>query len=508
MNFLEELNKTNVPSSGPVLNNLWGEYQKIVLRSLITTFGLDFIIKDRVGGDVDTVHTVRDGVQYKNPQNELDYQNRGKYDSDGLHRDKRFRDYKKEVKGKMEFIEDQYSPGKKIYLGKSSFLKQNNMVAECDHSVSGREVHDDPGRVLAGLDTNDLANRPENFYFTNKNLNRDMSDTPKEEYVKTHEDSLTDSEKEAILSTNKTARNSIDKDINDAYYSSEKFYIDSINAAHSLGVKMGIREAVGFIMVELFFSCKTELENTKTKLSFSDCVKAIQKGVSKGVENIKSNYKFIFTAFGEGYISGLLASLSTTFINIFLTTDKLLVKNIRTASITLVRASNVLFFNPGQLFLGDRLKTTAIILSTGACSMVGTTVGTYLEGTPIREIPLVGDKIITFIQILVSGLLSGTFLYMLDRSEFMTSLTERFNKYAPEGYKIHEYCNYFERLAAELEGYDVDEYSRECEIINYKVAGLNYSDDELAFAKELSSLDIEDDDLDAFLDGNIKNFKI
>ncbi len=506
MNILDQLNNSNMPSEGPVLQTLFDEYQKIILRSLITTFGLDFIIRDQNGGDVDTVHNVRAGVSYKNPQNEQDYQNRGKYDTKSLHSDPRFTKYKKEVKNKQEFINDQYSPGKKIYLGKSSYLKANNMVAECDHSVSGHEVHDDPGRVLAGLETNDLANRPENFCFTNKNLNRDMSDTPKEEYVKQHADSLSASEKEAILNTNKIARKSIDGDINRTYYTSNKFYIDSINAANKLGVKMGIREALGFIMVELFFSCKREIEQMPKNIQLKDSLKALQRGMAKGIENIKLNYKFIFAAFGEGYISGLLASLSTTLINIFITTDKAIVKGVRTVSITLVRASNVLLLNPGQLFLGDRLKSTLVILTTGASTLVGTTVGSFMEGTPIQAIPMIGPKTIEFTQILVSGLLSCSFLFMLDRSEFITSLVNKFNKYAPEGYSIHQYCDYYEKLASELGGYDIDEYVRKCKEIDEKISNLYYSDDEEEMAKALDSFD--NDDIESFLNGKTGSLKI
>lgn len=106
MDFLEQLNNSKISEEGPILQNLWGEYQKIIVRSLITAFGLDFLIKDYFGGDVDTVHNVKNGVSYKNAQNEKDYDNRGKYDSSALHADKRFRDYKRDIKSKMEFIDD------------------------------------------------------------------------------------------------------------------------------------------------------------------------------------------------------------------------------------------------------------------------------------------------------------------------------------------------------------------------------------------------------------------
>lgn len=39
------------------------EFEKTVITSLMTSFGLDFLLfKDKQGGEVDTVHNVRKGV--------------------------------------------------------------------------------------------------------------------------------------------------------------------------------------------------------------------------------------------------------------------------------------------------------------------------------------------------------------------------------------------------------------------------------------------------------------
>ncbi|MFR2768279.1 MAG: hypothetical protein ACLTAI_08320 [Thomasclavelia sp.] len=39
--------------------SIWKEYESVILqKDLVTSFGLDFIVQDRHGGDVDTVHNV------------------------------------------------------------------------------------------------------------------------------------------------------------------------------------------------------------------------------------------------------------------------------------------------------------------------------------------------------------------------------------------------------------------------------------------------------------------
>ena len=69
-----------------VMSSIFKQYERVIVESLITSFGLDFIVKDQHGGDVDTINNVRkigkdEKMYYKNKQNEKNYENRGEYDS-------------------------------------------------------------------------------------------------------------------------------------------------------------------------------------------------------------------------------------------------------------------------------------------------------------------------------------------------------------------------------------------------------------------------------------------
>ena len=46
-------------SKESVFESLMYEYERVIFRSIITSFGLDVFIKDQYGGDVDTIHNVR-----------------------------------------------------------------------------------------------------------------------------------------------------------------------------------------------------------------------------------------------------------------------------------------------------------------------------------------------------------------------------------------------------------------------------------------------------------------
>ncbi len=61
-----------------VLSSIFKQYESVIVQSLITSFGLDFLITDRHGGDVDTIHNVRQigsdpEMQYKNAANKAAY---------------------------------------------------------------------------------------------------------------------------------------------------------------------------------------------------------------------------------------------------------------------------------------------------------------------------------------------------------------------------------------------------------------------------------------------------
>ena len=102
--FMEDLK--NGPGMEPdedVFKGIWEQYERVIIRSLITSFGLDFLVKDQHGGDVDTVHNVRQigndpNMKYKNKQNETDYEKREKYDTHAYHNDPRFKEKKRQAK--------------------------------------------------------------------------------------------------------------------------------------------------------------------------------------------------------------------------------------------------------------------------------------------------------------------------------------------------------------------------------------------------------------------------
>lgn len=88
-------------------------------------------------------------------------------------------------------------------------------------------------------------------------------------------------------------------------------------AVANVGVRMGARQVFGFIFAEIWFSVKEELERVEEPFSMEDRLNSIGEGVRRGVKNAKEKYKDLIARFGEGLVSGALASLTTTLCNIF-----------------------------------------------------------------------------------------------------------------------------------------------------------------------------------------------
>lgn len=488
--FVAEVNSDFAPDidkNESVFKDVWEQYENVIVQSLITSFGLDFI-QDQYGGDVDTIHNVRQigkdpKMHYKNAQNATDYAKRGAYDSRKYHQDPRYIAINRKMSEskKNGTLTDAYT-GKKV---------ARNAKMDLDHVISAKEIHDDPGRILAGTKGTDLANTKDNLKPTDRSINRSMQAKDKEEYLQTWAEkgpqrqarinelqaksSLSDKERKELNKLEKQeeinpakvraeeqhARKAYDRQVAFDYYTSSKFLTATVKGAGSLGAKMGLRQAAGLVLYEVWATAKAELQSLAPGKSLKDMLEAVANGIKKGFANAKEKYREILAKFGEGFLAGALSSLTTTICNIFFTTAKNVVKSIRQIYASVVQAGKVLLFNPDNLELGERIKTTTVILATGASVLVGSAVGELIATTPIAATPI-GLTVITFCSSLVSGLLSCTLLIFLDRSDFINKLIDKF--YLGLQGVVADYkaaADAFEELAAELSQIDIASFRAE-----------------------------------------------
>lgn len=473
-NFVKQIGR-NYDTETNVYNSIFEQYERVVIQSLITSFGLDFLVRDQHGGDVDTIHNVRqigqdEKMKYKNQQNKETYNKRGEYNYGEYHSDPRFATKKSEARQEYNehgtLLKDTYT-GKNLKYTKATDVPKDVRV-ELDHVVECKAIHDDRGRVLSGLSGVTLANSDENLAWTNKSLNASMGswarhkndkweqkygcDAPLSEvdmvaYLKEHPEIDLET-KNRMLAQYEKSRKAYDTQINRAYYTSPAFFKDTAKAAGKVGVAMGLRQALGLVFSEIWFAVRDEIKQGKEdgKALFN----SIASGVKKGFENAKLKYKELWHKFIEGTVGGILASLTTTLCNIFFTTAKNVIRIIRQSWASLVEATKILLFNPDFLLLGERFRAAAKIIATGASVVAGTMVGDLITTTGVTAIPVVGDIVQTFCGTFITGILSCSLLYLLDRNSTVNQIVQVLNSiptiddtvvyYRAQALLLEEYC--------------------------------------------------------------------
>ena len=438
-----------------VFESLFKQYERVVFQSVITSFGLDLFIKDRAGGDVDTIHNVRKGVDYKNASNADAYEKRGDYNSNAYHSHPEYRKANKQYRQQRETgeLDDAYT-GKRFARNESHDL---------DHVIAAKKVHDDAGRVLSGLDGVDLANSPENLRATNQRTNRTKKADDMDTFLNKYGNEYTDEEKAKMIAIEKESRIRYDRKINTAYYTSKGFWKDTGIAAAKMSAKMGLRQALGFVMTEVWFSVKDAL--TVAGNSFADKLKAIAIGIKQGFARAKENFKELLSKFGGGAVSGILSSLTTTLCNIFFTTAKNVVRIIRQTWASIVEAAKILIFNPDCLPFAERMKAALKILAVGASVVLGTVVQEAVHKALLPHVgvvPALGDTLLTIVSIfagtLCSGFLTVTLLYFIDSNPFGNFFTSSIDKTITE-YKRQ--ARMFQEYAAKLQQLDFAKFEQE-----------------------------------------------
>lgn len=470
-----------------------GELEKTVVNSLVTTFGLDFLLfEDKRGGDVDTINNVRQGV-YASDEAKKAYDNREAYDSHVYHSDKRYiekgrSDKKLQEQGKLN---DAYREGQ--------ILENKKGIRQLDHTISGKEISDDPGRVLAGLNGVDLANQDSNLNSTHWYVNNLKRDHNVEKFVneiapkksKALADSISKQEqaianmptrtaeerhkkevakkkleadkskkqalddvlenKEKILDADRKARAEYNKTINFEYYTSSKFFKSTALAAGKAGLKMGTRQALGLVLAEIWFKLRERIpeiyQNLKQKFTITKFLEKIAKTLSNIFERVKERFKDLLTEFKDGAISGFFSNISTTIMNIFLVSEKMVVKLMREMWNSIVSAIKLITFNPENLNAKELFKAVLKIISGGLSALLGTMLNAHLN--TILVFPM-GDLIATFVSALATGLMTVSFAYFIENGLSFKKLWEILNLYKNE-YELM--IEHMEEINAELDRY-------------------------------------------------------
>lgn len=495
--------------------SIFKEYERVIIDSLLQTFGLDFIILDQYGGDVDTIHNLEQvgdnsRMSVKNSETRHKYEARGEYDSHKYHSDKQY------IARNREFSKQRKSGGIKDAYTKETLHASHDL----DHIISAKSMHDNASVYATSLDPVTLVNSDDNLVPTISSVNRSKGAKSVSQFLSDWESTremrqtkikelrnktiLTDKERkqlkkyeeleklkpEEVKKLYNKSKQSMDNKLNKDYYTSSKFAKDTTKAALNLGGKMAIKQVIGFVLVEVWFSVKERISfcsGDSLKSFFSEILEGIKEGFTKA----KSKYKEIISKIKEGLLSGIIASLMTTLTNTVKTLLESSVKILRHASSAIVQSIKVLFFDKHNSWQ-EKIHAVLVLLATSASTIIGSLIGGYLAPT-LSNIPIVGDLLVIFIEIFISGMLSCTLIYFIDKwniakkiVDFIQSLdVNPFGEYVES---MKQRVAAYEAYVAKLLEVDVDSVVRETKRYAQVVSILQSGNDDAVTNYELKTL--------------------
>lgn len=466
------------------------ELEKTIINSLVTSFGLDFLLfEDKKGGKVDTINNVRNGVWATTTEQQR-YEQRGKYDSTAYHKDANYiaTGQKNKTQQTNGTLHDSY---RNTEMG--THEKRN-----LDHVISAKEIHDDAGRVLAGLDGVKLANQDSNLQSTHETVNKSKKQVSINEYLQklpglitSHETTLAKYRKrleampretpqqqnkareleskihatekkltelkavdsEAMRKRDEKARAPYEQQINYTYYTSSKFLHQTARAAGMAGLAMGTRQMLGVIMAEIWFELREQLpillENLKKNFKLKVFVESINKSLKGIWERVKARFSSFLQTFKDGVFAGIFGSLTTTVFNIFATTQKMTIKIIREVWGQLVQAIKLMIFNPGHLNFVELCQAVTSLLCISVATVVGSI--TYTQLLPICTFPF-GAELAEFAGALVTGVLTLGLSYFLLYSAIAEKIWTYMGSLSPYAETIKQ----FQAINAKLDRYLIE----------------------------------------------------
>ena len=478
LNFLNsiEKNEIEVLDEGESIrekssfNVILKQYENVVFSSLVSAFGLDFLLfKDRDGGDIQTVHNAKNGV-FADDKFEKRYEDTKVYNRANYEDKNKMTGYKK----------DKFKNNEHIYSGYTGKELKKDGSTHTEHIVSASEYsRDERVRLFQSEERHkEIINSDSNFTLLESNVNQSKSNKTMDEFLNTRVKGQEKANAERFGIDRKNATNMYNnakKYINREIIKDEmKYYTKSLGTKGiASATKMGLRQALGIVFAEVWFSVKDELPQVVKKLknnfSLENLFRCVGNIISKAINKVQDKYKDILESFKNGAVAGFFSTVSTTIVNIFFTTAKNAIKVIRQSWASLVEAFKILAFNPNELELGEKIREVSKIIGTSISVICGTLIQEAVSKI-VPSVPIIGEEIPMFLGTIISGVISVTFLYFIDNSKKVKEIVEYFNKFKSENQLTIQYFKqvnkYLNEYVAKLLSIDIKAFESEIDEVH------------------------------------------
>jgi hypothetical protein len=222
-------------------------------------------------------------------------------------------------------------------------------------------------------------------------------------------------------------------------------------------------------MAEIWFELREQLpiilQKVKSGFKLEVFIDSIVVTLKNIWERICARFNDFLIQFKDGMFAGIMSSLTTTLLNIFATSQKMVVKLIREMWGSLVQVIKIITFNPENLGSVDMMKAVSSILSIGVSTVLGTMI--YSALVPVLNFPF-GAELAAFIGALATGIIALGFQYFISHSSSMKKVWDFLGKidhsYTLEQFrainaKLDIYLEELARIDFNIDPLELEEFS-------------------------------------------------
>lgn len=431
LNEMERLKKELSSSEG---DNLIDQCKKTVVDSITSQFGLEFVLKNKDGGNVTTIHNAKKKIYAR----EEDEYNRSTYERGKNSEGKSFAGSGKSSVG-SEFTREQFDTHGKLtdaYTGKT--IKGSD--SSPDHIESVSTFHKEGGYMLNDTQKADFATDKGNLASTERSINQSMKDNDKEEWAakKSNGRNITNEErydidekklKEKVEQGKEAAQKHLPSTMQKTtYYAKHAIKTGAADAG-----KMAAYSAIGIVLkefVQVTFEAIKETFANRGKESLKEIFLRFKEKMKKLIESLKEKWKDILKGSIEGGVTAFFSNLLVLVINLFATTLKKIVMLIRAGFVSLVKAIKIIANPPEGMNKDDALFEASKIMTAGLIGAVSlglsATIEKFLQAIPglqpIMFFPIpflagrtVSDVLAVTLSALLGGILTTIVIYFMDK---------------------------------------------------------------------------------------------
>lgn len=417
--------------------------------NLISQFGIaQFLDNLKDGGNVDTIHNVRNGI-YSNKNVKKNIQSK----ASGYNATEAQKLHGSGSSAYREINREQTTLKKehKLYDVNTNKLINQNHKTDLDHTISTKEVYEDQGRILSGKSADEMANNKNNLHLTDRSINRSMEDQRKSDYAKKliirkkkwekqniidqNNPHLSEKQKrvkaenyknkmaaneDAIRQNDENARKAYNHEIN-KYYMSKKFIGSLSMNSFKQGANQALQSAVGIIIYKIQDAVSSTtimlIQNWDEYNSLAERFKKFFSTVRDKLMNIKQYISQMKDAVISGFAGGFVSSACNTIINTFKTTSKNIAKIIKDSLVGLISSCKILFSNDTSTTFGQKVKMAIKQVTKAALSSTGLMLGTYIGDFIVTNVPAfayIKDIVGNAISSILVGALTGLLMFTID----------------------------------------------------------------------------------------------